>query len=137
MARPHSYRRVGIGAPKRCEKCKFFIEKNQWCKRWDFTAENEYVCSKWVKGVREAEEEDELKDEYRKAVGKKIINREENYAKEYTPKVKSEHIEQGWMYRYFAKPGSNPYGNINISARLYSGTFKQKLPSFVYMSILG
>ena len=83
MARPHSYRRVGQ-VHKRCGKCKFFIKNNEWCKRWDFTAEDEYVCTKWVKGIRESEEEGELKNEYRKAVGDGIINREENYAKAYT-----------------------------------------------------
>ena len=120
MARPNSYRRVGNTA-KRCETCKHFLQRNQWCKRWSFSATEEYVCTKWVKGIGEADSESPLKEEYRKAVGeKKIINREENYAVEYTPKIKSEHIEQGWLYRYFAKQGSNPYGNIvEISQKSY------------------
>ena len=60
MARPNSYRRVG-NAPKRCETCKHFLQRNQWCKRWSFSATEEYVCTKWVKGMRDAEEESPLK----------------------------------------------------------------------------
>ena len=118
MARPDSYRRVGH-APKRCGTCKHFLRRNEWCKRFKFSASDDYVCTKWVKGNIGDEEESDLKQRYRKATTE-IIDRQENYAVEYTPKPKSEDYEVGWMYRYFAKQAGNPYGDIiEISPKAY------------------
>ena len=113
MAKPITYRRVGEGAHKKCDGCAHFVKLTSWCRKWNFVANEVYVCSKWKKGLDEAQEESDLKKRYRTAIGeKKMLNREENYAKSYTPDPKPDDYEDGFILRYFAKQSNNPYSPI-------------------------
>ena len=120
MTKPISYRKVGIGVQKRCETCKHFIDKTSWCKKWNFIADKEYLCAKWVKEVGELAEESDLKKRYRIAAGDNAPNREENYAKSYIAEPKEDDYGVGFIFRYFAKQKNNPYAEIiEISDRQY------------------
>tara|TARA_Y100000593_G_C4173816_1_gene268427 strand:- start:54 stop:626 length:573 start_codon:yes stop_codon:yes gene_type:complete len=112
MAKPISYRKVGKGVSKRCETCKHFIDSTSWCSKWNFIADSEYLCVKYIKELGDVEDESELKKRYRVAAGDKVIERVENYAKPYTPEIKSENYKEGYIFRYFAKQVNNPFSQV-------------------------
>ena len=112
MAKPISYRKVGLGVGKRCQTCRHFVDSTSWCSKWRFVANEEYLCNKWVQELGEVGEESELKKRYRVAAGDKVIERVENYAKPHTPEPKSDDYKSGFIFRYFAKQVNNPYSQI-------------------------
>tara|TARA_Y100000593_G_scaffold92868_1_gene185841 strand:- start:76 stop:648 length:573 start_codon:yes stop_codon:yes gene_type:complete len=112
MAKPLTYRRVGESVNNRCNNCKHFSKKTDWCDKWDFVADSEFVCNKWVRGIRDAEDESDLKKRYKVASDGKHLNRVENYAIPVSPTPKPDDYEDGSIYRYFAKQSNNPYADI-------------------------
>ena len=103
MAKPNSYRKVSESTLKRCNTCKHFTKLTSWCNRWNFIAKELYVCGKWSKVGDDIPDESELKKRYKVAAGEKLIVREENYAKPYTPDPNEDDYKDGFIYRYFAK----------------------------------
>ena len=120
MARPISYRRVGKSTNNRCETCRNFSKKTGWCSKWKFTADEDYKCNKWVEAVGVVDQDNDLKEKYKVAIGEKILNRQENYAKPYTPRPQKSDYETGFIWRYFAKQIDNPYADvIEVDAKQY------------------
>tara|TARA_B100000287_G_scaffold407712_1_gene433375 strand:+ start:208 stop:774 length:567 start_codon:yes stop_codon:yes gene_type:complete len=120
MAKPISYRRVGKSINDRCETCRNFSKKTGWCSKWKFVANEDYKCNKWVQSIGDVDQDSDLKEEYKVAIGEKLLNRQENYAKAYTPRPQKSDYEDGFIWRYFAKQIDNPYSEVvEVDAKQY------------------
>ena len=76
MAKPISYRRVGKSINDRCETCRNFSKKTGWCSKWKFVANEDYKCNKWVQSIGDVDQDSDLKEEYKVAIGEKLLNRQ-------------------------------------------------------------